>query len=596
MPDFSVPGTHPISIADHAYLLDIASQQFSYETIPLLNPTSQLYFSQSASQVSESSLNPEGLWRRSQESWHKGAGQTYLDKVESDAARFRSSLGINVWNKGEISLLNDVTKLYTGSPRSMVWQLGSLYIADGVNIRKYSDVYTPGAATIIDINMAEPDQTVTSMIGFGLGVLAAVGTNGLHASDGTTQSHYSDLNADVIGYVAGRLMAAHNNSVYNVTSVPAAPTALYSHPDGLFRWVGFAEAKGHIFMGGSSLVTDKSFIYKTEIKPDGTALDIPSIAAPLPEGEKVTAIYGYLNFILIGTTNGVRFAIPDSNGDLEVGALLETSSPVLSFEGQGPFVWFGWSNYDGTHTGLGRCDLRTIVSGIAPAYATDLMAVDQGGITSIVTDPVNDRRIFADINSGVYVESGLKVPSGEINSGYITYGLPEEKEARFVDVRYRDLRGSDTVYLSTQDGIFQFLRTNTSLDYVKRIPAGYLVGDMHEIKHVFTRSLNDPTVGPILTRHTLKSQVQVNMGAYWYLPLIIASEVVTQAGNESHMNVLDEFTYLANLAGGKTRVDMKILATTYSVSIEDVKFVPSNQADDNSAFQGTIVVKAKVTV
>ena len=596
MSDFSVPGTHHVLIDDHAYLLDTNSEQFRYETIPLLNPTSQLYFSQSASQVSESSLNPEGLWRRSQESWHKGAGQTYLDKVDSDAARFRTSLGVDVWSKGEISLLNDVTKLYTGTPKQMVWQGGKLFISDGVNIRKYSDVYTPGAATVIDINMAEPDETVRSIINFGLGVLAALGPNGLHFTDGVTQSHYSDLNADVIAYVAGRLMGAKNNNVYNVTTVPAAPTALYSHPDSLFQWVGFAEAKGYIFMAGSSIISDKSFIYKTSIKPDGTALDIPSVSAPLPEGEKVTAIYGYLNFILIGTNNGVRFAVPDTNGNLEIGALLETASPVLCFEGQESFVWFGWSNYDGTHTGLGRCDLRTFINGVAPAYATDLMAVDQGSITSIVTDPINNRRIFADVTSGVYVESGNKVPSGEINSGYITYNLPEEKEARFVDVRYRDLRGTDTVYLSTQDGIFQFLRTNTSTDYVKRIPAGNLIGDMLEIKHVFTRSVNDLTVGPILTRHTLKSQVKVNMGAYWYLPLILASEEVTQANNERHRDVLGEFLYLAALAGDKQTVTLKILAQTYSVTVEDTQFVPSNMSDDKTAFNGTMIVKLKVSV
>jgi hypothetical protein len=158
------------------------------------------------------------------------------------------------------------------------------------------------------------------------------------------------------------------------------------------------------------------------------------------------------------------------------------------------------------------------------------------------------------------------------------------------------LRGSDTVYLSTQDGNFQFLRTNTSLDYENRIPAGNLVGDMHEIKHVFTRSTTDATVGPILTRHTLKSQVKVNMGAYWYLPLLLASEEVTKAGNERHRDVLDEFTYLSDLAGAKETVDLQILTTTYSVTVEDVKFSPTHESDDDTGFQGTMIVKVKVSV
>ena len=518
MTDFAVPGTHPIALADRAYLLDTASDQFSYESIPLLNPQLQ----NTSDQVSESSLNPEGLWRRSQESWHKGAGQTYLDKVDSDAARFRSSLGVNVWDKGEISLLNQVAKNYIGSPGQLVFQLGALYIASGVNVLRLGDIYTPGTPTVIDINLAEPDHAVMSMTQFGLGLLVALGSNGIHLTQGTTgtTSHYSDLDADLVAYVGGRVMAAKNNIVYNVVAGGAAPAALFTHPDALMTWNSFAEAKGFIYAGGSSLFSDRSFIYKTTIKADGTALDIPSIAGSLPEGEKVSAVYGYLNFILIGTNNGVRFAVPDSSGNLEIGALLETPNPVTCFEGQGPFVWFGWTNYDGTHTGLGRCDLRTIVGGVAPAYATDLMATDQGNVVSVVTDSINNRRIFSVQGSGVYVETGEKVASAEINSGYITYDLPEDKEARFVDVRYRELRGSDTIYLSTQDGNFQFLRTNTALDYLKRIDAGNLIGDMHEIKHVFTRDTSDATTGPILTRHTLKSQVKVDMGGFWYLPLI----------------------------------------------------------------------------
>ena len=592
MPDFSVPGTHPVSIDGRAYILDLASEQFAYESIPLLNPQLQ----NSSTQVSESSLNPEGLWRRSQESWHKGAGQTYLDKVDSDAARFRTSLGIDPWEKGEISLLNAVTKLYTGTPKKLVWIFGTLYISDGVNIRKYGDVYTPGAATVIDINMAEPDQTVTSMIPFGLGILAALDTNGIHSYDGTTASHYSDLRASTIAFVAGRLMASYSGNIYNITAVPAAPAPLFTHPDIGFNFVGFAEAKGFIFAAGTNVITKNSYVYKTSIKPDGTALDIPSVSAPLPEGEELTAIYGYLNFILLGTSQGVRFAVPDSSGNLEIGALSETPHAVNCFEGQGAFVWFGWTNYDGTHTGLGRCDLRTIVGGVAPAYATDLMATDQGGVTAIVTDVLNNRRIFAVQGSGVYVESGNKVTTATIDSGFITYDLPEEKEARFVDVRYRVMEGSDTISISNQTGVFTTLRTNTPISLEKRFSAGNLVGDMHELRHVFTRSTTDLTKGPVLTRHTLKSQVKVNMGAYWYLPLTLASEEITQAGNERHRNVLDEFTHLSNLAGDKTTVELKILSSTFSVTVEDVKFIPSHQTDDNTTFNGTMIVKLKVSV
>jgi TolB-like protein len=55
----------------------------------------------------EQSLNPDDLWRRSFESWHRGAGQTDFDWADSDEFRFRSSLGVDPWTKRRLSLLNE---------------------------------------------------------------------------------------------------------------------------------------------------------------------------------------------------------------------------------------------------------------------------------------------------------------------------------------------------------------------------------------------------------------------------------------------------------------------------------------------------------
>ena len=54
----------------------------------------------------ENTLDTTGAWVRSQTDWSYGAGQLYLDKEDSDRRRFYSSQGIDVWTKGQISLLN----------------------------------------------------------------------------------------------------------------------------------------------------------------------------------------------------------------------------------------------------------------------------------------------------------------------------------------------------------------------------------------------------------------------------------------------------------------------------------------------------------
>lgn len=594
-----VPGKYPIGIAGRGYNLDLKSGQFSHQTIPLLKPQQD-----SSNQVAESSLNPEGLWRRSQDSWHEGAGQTYLDKPDSSAARFRSSTGIDPWTKGEITLLNDTFRTYNvtggviGENLRLVTAGDFVYMAFDTTLCFLNDPLNDISAsgiTTCDIQAGEASQTINSITSDGNFVYAALGLNGIHrtARGTTTSSHYSDLQASLVGYTLGRLMAARQNSIYNVTATGAAPTALLTHPNPDFTWVGFAEGKGHIFAAGFS--GDKSLIYKTGIKPDGTALEVPSPAGQLPDGEVVRSIYGYLGFILIGTDNGVRFSIPDNNGNLEIGALIETNSAVKCFEGQGSFVWFGWTNYSGTKTGLGRIDLKTIVNGVAPAYASDLMATTQGVINSIIT--FNGRRLFTIAQVGTYVEATYRVPSGQIDSGLIGYGIPEEKIAIYVDVRYKSISGSDAVYIAKADGVFTLLGTNTTLSTTEQFEAGNVRDEFHEIRHVISRNGTTTSLAPVLTRHTLKAQITANMGGFWILPILIAEhEDIRGATSIEHRNVHDEFLFLTGLSADKSMVTLQILNELYTVVAEDSEFRPTHINSKYDGWNGTMLMKLKEVV
>lgn len=593
-----VPSEYPIGVAGRGYNLDLKSGQFAHQSIPILKPQQD-----SERQVNESSLNPEGLWRRSQDSWHEGAGQTYLDKPDSSAARFRSSLGVDPWTKGQLSLLPDTFRTYNvtggvvGENLRLITAGDFVYMAFDSTLAYLNDPLDDISAsgiTTCDIQDGEAAQDIAALASDGNYVYAALGLNGIHrtARGTTTSDHYSDLNASLVEYTLGRLMAASQNSIYNITAAGAAPTALLTHPNPDFTWTGFAEGKGHIFASGYS--GDKSLIYKTAIKPDGTALEIPSSAGQLPDGEVVRSIYGYLGFILIGTDNGIRFAIPDTNGNLEIGALIETDSAVKCFEGQGSFVWFGWTNYDSTHSGLGRLDLKTIVDGIAPAYSTDLMASTQGVVSSIIT--FSNRRLFTIAQVGTYVEATYKVPSARIDSGLISYGIPEEKIAIYVDVRYLDLQGTDQVWLARRDGVFTLLGTNTELATSTQFQANSLRSEFLEIRHVLTRDTTDTTLGPILTRHTLKSQVTANMGSYWVVPVLLAKTESIRGGNEVYRDVMDEFLFLAGLATDKSTITFQYLTELFTVIVEDAEFRPSHLTDDWTGYNGTMFMKLKVVV
>lgn len=49
------------------------------------------------------------MWRRSQVSWHHGCGQNVADRKDSAPYRFDTSKGVNVWNKYQLTLLNETS-------------------------------------------------------------------------------------------------------------------------------------------------------------------------------------------------------------------------------------------------------------------------------------------------------------------------------------------------------------------------------------------------------------------------------------------------------------------------------------------------------
>lgn len=102
------PGRLPVAINGHLFLADA---NIIRRTVPVIRQQAD-----TSTEAGEQTLNPQGLWRRSQESWHHGAGQDFLDGRQGDEAtdphRFRSSKGVDVWTRGQVSLLRPTMKVF----------------------------------------------------------------------------------------------------------------------------------------------------------------------------------------------------------------------------------------------------------------------------------------------------------------------------------------------------------------------------------------------------------------------------------------------------------------------------------------------------
>lgn len=587
-----VPGAYPVALNGRGFLVDLDypsyAAKFHHQSIPLLRPQQD-----TADELGERSLNPEALWRRSQDDWSHGAGQTYLDRKDSDRARFRSSKGIDPWTKWQISLLNDTSSKRTSVNTNLYLANvgGYLYLTDGSSILRTASLTGTPSWTAVTGGTGNPVSIATD----GYNVYTAHTGNGIYKTTrgaGSTSSYVTG-NVTLVGYCKGRLMAAYQNSIYNPTGAGALPSALFTHGNSDFAWIGFAAGKDFLYAAGYS--GDKSLIYATQVKTDGTALDAPHVAAELPDGETVRSIVGYLGgYILIGTDKGVRFAQEDStSGGLGVGKLISIPSPVYCFEPQDRFVWFGWTNYDSTSTGLGRLDLSVFAEPLAPAYASDLMATAQGQIVSIAT--FSNLRVFTVSGVGVFAQSTSLVSTGTLDTGLITYDLADLKVGVFLDVKHREMPAgsSHQAWLAGDDGIFTSVGIHHATDAHDQFSIPQTRAEAFEVREQINRG-TDTTQAPVITRHTLKSEVTADPGATILVPFIIAEELELLGGRYEHRDVQDDVRFIKDLRVNRSVIPYQEGTQTYQVTVDDYDFLPYELAKDGSGYRGTMVAKLKL--
>lgn len=339
----------------------------------------------------------------------------------------------------------------------------------------------------------------------------SAGTSAIYTSTGTAFTSAYTLagsNIEAIGFAKGRLLVGSSDgTLRNPTATGALPAALITLSGG--SWLGFAEGNGHIY--AAARISTGSWsqyfrIYRTAVKPDGTALDVPVVAATLPNNEQLLGMYGYLGFIallvvyadptLIGGTYrmGVRLCEPNSAGDLVMGPLVPVgrlaSSSSLEYWGNGAFAAegrfllvcagrnagfspatiYGAAGAGESFFGIARLDLSTFVAELAPAVSFDVgrrrndISFAGNDYTPCAVIRWQDYNCFLLPTIGLYRSNstttfggGVLVPSGDVWLGEINYDLTDRKTAMYIDVLLdpQDTYsgGSVEVYAST-DGVW----------------------------------------------------------------------------------------------------------------------------------------------
>jgi hypothetical protein len=331
-----------------------------------------------------------GWWLRSQSSFHSGTGIKFydVDGGETTTNRFTDSSNVDVFTKGQVTLLKETANL-TGVT-SGIYKLISIvdgstdkilgWIPASTTINNYTPDGTAVAYTSVT-GIAQPlDTAILAIVSDGTHLFIADNDHiytGPIATPAAGYSRYYNTGSEkvVLGWVKQRLVACIGASVYELTNAKGSthtlPTAAYTHPNADWTWTSISEGGSAIYAAGYAGTSGA--IYKFVLSTAGVMPTLTSgiIAAQLPSGEYPLKIESYLGYLVIGTNKGVRVAIiSDATGDLTYGPLIiEAANTGLDFAFRDRFVYVtGTIN---TYAGLYKIDLGNELESLRFAYAND---------------------------------------------------------------------------------------------------------------------------------------------------------------------------------------------------------------------------------
>ena len=535
---------------DIAYDVAIGGMPFIYaisDARPYIRQTAPYRKEQFDNQTEPGEQSLTGWWLRSQSSFHDGTGITFYDPAlipGEGTFQYADSKGVDVWTKGEVTLLNSSTQGHniTGPIasnarsnqfiRSIKWgSTEGILLHDEFDVDK---IDTAGTVThFIDYNTGTDDKVyaicddgttaywVTNDTGpsgkLEVNKKALTGTSTTSPTVMFTANGITVTNA-VMEFIKERIIMCANNGVYEFTSAASSlPTAVYTHPSTSHVYTSITASGPAIYIAGYNGI--QSTIQKFTLTTAGAMPTLSSavVAAELPVGEIVHDIYYYLGYMAIGTSKGIRIAtVNDQDGSLTYGPLMvETTQPCYDFAARENFIWCA-TGVDG-NPGVIRIDLSNELSPLRFAYANDLYYTGVTGhqTTSCGFLGTTDRLAYcttyaSSVDGYVYSQSsGALMTSGYVTTGYIRYNTLEPKNFKRLLGRGDFTYGSMTLETVDEDGIeYDVVSYDVSVPPVE-VTTSQPSGSREYLayKFILYRDGTDNTKGPIFKGYQSKATI-----------------------------------------------------------------------------------------
>jgi len=472
-----------------------------------------------------------GWWLRSQSSFHYGAGIKFYEPAQDESLKwqFNKSKGVDIWTKGQVTLLNDTTRVSTSDISLSATKVitandgtnNIFLVTDNSALRKVSlSSDTPTTTTYTQAGTASTIYSVTTdgaRYWFINGTTVHRGNVGGTTSD-TEIYNASGTTAGVIKYVKQRVILAQNNKLIELdpghSGGGALPAEFYKHAQTDWTWTAIAESPQAIYVAGKNRTN--SSIYKITLDttnanalgfPD---LDVPTVTVTLPDGEYVNGFDVYLgSFVVICTNKGVRVGIVNADGDISYGPLLFDDAECFSVAFRDKFAYVA-TKVDG-EAGIVRIDLTHTVEdgGLIFPWAWDLIASNTtSSAISIAFLGTTDRLGFIVSGGGLYFEKNAeKVTSGYLQTGFVRYNTLEDKNFKRVSGRGDLTYGSISLQSRDEaDNLYDIITYSAAVGTPEaRINQPTGPREFLGLRFVLTRDATDSTKSPIFTGYQLKS-------------------------------------------------------------------------------------------
>lgn len=551
-----------------------------------------------------------GLWY-----YQVGVGTTFYGYAKPDAQMTTTSSGAQTLSTANVTF-NTATNGAVGWPANGQFTVvvsGTTYVAsyNGTTASSFLNVSIPSGSVSVPGG--------TTIIEF---------ANNFATTTGYTNVFWA--NDQVLAASGARLYAFQPNHVTwptggapTVGSAPGTNDILYNHPNPYWVWSDCVGGETQIYVAGYVQQNNKAFsgcVYRVSLTTNSSGviqpwtLNTPVQALPMSPDEYPTSLASYLNFVFIGTNKGIRMAqtlsvydpTATATGDLKSGPLIPNllqpvGYPVRSIVGDGRFVWFGWSNYDSTSTGLGKLDLSSFINGdpLTPVYSSDLMATAQGEVSALDWDPIYQTPVFVVNGVGVFTQHPTHyVTTGSLESGIYSYGVPDAKIPVFFDYNAVIPSGSTvqaSIIIDPNDpdysGPVALPAAASNSESEMPFPTGYR-GEHFSTTLTLT-SDNTQTQTPIVYRWTLKA---------W--PALVSETQISAVLQLFSVNVVDgqevfedpyaAFMFLENLRKAQQIVTYQEGPLTAQVIIDAIDWIPHKRRGGyENGFEGDCVVFMK---